>query len=143
MWKLFFTSLLISVATVGLMADSTSDQIMALDKAWAKAVVENDFPAIEKIVAPGLIYSHSDGAVDSREVYLNRLKKGTSVYQSIDFSKMNVTVFGDTAILNARARFKVLADGKQVDNDLSYTHVYQKQNGTWRMIAHQSAKMTP
>lgn len=138
-----FASLLLLVAATGLVADATTEQIMALDKAWAKAVVDNDIPAIEKIVSPSLVYSHSDGAVDTHEVYLNRLKKGTSDYQAIDFSRMDVKLFGDTAILTARARFKVLADGRQIDNDLAYTHVYQKAGGKWRMIAHQSARMAP
>lgn len=140
---LLFSSLLMMLGAFGLMAEDAASQVMALDKAWAKAVVDSDIPAIEKIIAPGLIYSHSDGVVDTREAYLTRLKKGTSDYQAIDFAKMDAKIFGDVAVVTARARFKVLADGKQLNNDIAYTHVYQKQNGAWKMIAHQAAKMQP
>lgn len=140
MWKFLLASLLIVFTTMTLSADSTSDQIMALDRAWAKAVVDKDFAAIERITSPGLIYSHSDGVIDTQAAFLKRLK-GASNYQAIDFSRMEVKLFGDVAILTARARFQVLADGKQIDNDLAYTHVYQKTNGKWVMIAHQSARM--
>lgn len=141
MWKFLLASLLIVFTTMNLSADANSDQIKALDRAWANAVVDSDFAALERITSPELIYSHSDGAVDTREVFFNRLKKNTSDYQAIDISRMDVKLFGDTAILTARAQFKVLVSGNQVNNDLAYTHVYQKTNGKWVMIAHQSALM--
>lgn len=140
---LLISSLLMMVGAMTLMAQDAASQVMALDKSWAKAVVDSDIAAIEKIIAPGLIYSHSDGVIDTREAYLNRLKKGTSDYQAIDFAKMDAKVFGDVVVVTARAQFKVLADGKKINNDIAYTHTYQKQNGAWRMIAHQAAKMQP
>ena len=140
---LLFSSLLMMIGAMSLMAKDAATQVMALDKAWAKAVVNSDIPGIEKIIAPGLIYSHSNGVVDTREAYLTRLKNGTSDYQAIDFAKMDAKVFGDVVVVTARARFKVLADGKQINNDIAYTHIYQKQGGAWRMIAHQAAKMQP
>lgn len=121
----------------------TEDDLIALDKAWAAAVVANDVESVEKICAPDLIYSHSDGQIDSYDVYIGRLRKKTSNYQAIDISKISAKLYGDTAVVNARAFFRVLADGQQINNDLSYTHVYLKRNGEWKMIAHQSAKMPP
>ncbi len=132
---------MLALTAMSLNADATSEQIMSLDRAWAKAVVEKDYTALERITSPNLIYSHSDGMIDTREDFLNRLRKNTSDYQAIDFARMEVKVFGDTAILTARARFHVLAGGRQLNNDLAYTHVYQKTNGNWAMIAHQSALM--
>lgn len=141
MRKLCLSFLLILVAACSLSA-GVEDDVIALDKAWAKAVVDNNVAEVERIVAPGLIYSHSDGVVDTREAYLKRLKTGTSDYQAIDISKISAKAFGDTAIVNVRAVFRVLADGKQMNNELAYTHVYQKQDGKWRMIAHQSARIS-
>lgn len=142
MRKLLLASLLLVFATMNLSADATQDQIKALDRTWAKAVCDSDYATLERVTSPQLIYSHSDGAVDTREDFLNRLRKSTSDYQSIDISRMEVKLFGDTAILTARAQFKVLVDGgRQLNNDLAYTHVYQKTNGKWVMIAHQSALM--
>ncbi|MCZ2153963.1 MAG: nuclear transport factor 2 family protein [Bryobacterales bacterium] len=141
MWKLLLVSLILSLTAMSLNADATSDEIMSLDRAWAKAVVAKDYAALERITSPNLIYSHSDGVIDTREDFLNRLRKNTSDYQAIDFARMEVKVFGDVAILTARARFHVLAGGRQLNNDLAYTHVYQRSHGTWVMIAHQSALM--
>lgn len=141
MWKFLLSSFLILFTAMTLSADATTDQIMKLDREWAKAVVDSDYAALERVTSPGLVYSHSDGAVDTREDFFNRLRKSTSDYQAIDISRMEVKVFGDTAILTARAQFKVLVNGSQVNNDLAYTHVYHKSNGKWVMIAHQSALM--
>lgn len=121
----------------------TEEDLIALDKAWAAAVVANDVASVEKICAPDLIYSHSDGQIDSYDVYLNRLRNKTSNYQAIDISKISAKLYGDTAVVTVRAFFKVLSDGQQIANDLAYTHVYLKRDGEWKMIAHQSARMPP
>jgi len=123
--------------------EDTEEDLIALDKAWAAAVVANDVDSVEKICSKDLIYSHSDGKVDSYDVYLNRLRNKTSNYQAIDISKITAKLHGDTAVVNVRAFFRVLADGEQINNDLSYTHIYLKRDGEWKMIAHQSAKMPP
>jgi ketosteroid isomerase-like protein len=121
----------------------TEEDLIALDRAWAAAVVANDLDSLEKLCAPDLIYAHSDGQVDSYEVYLNRLRNQTSDYQAIDISQISAKLFGDTAVVNVRANFRVLADGRQINNDLAYTHVYLKRDGEWQLIAHQSARMQP
>ena len=120
----------------------TPADLVALDKEWAAAVVANDFAKLEEIISPDLVYSHSDGQVDTAEIYMNRMKKKTSDYQGIDIVKIDAKLFGsDVAVVNARAFFRVNVEGNMVNNDLSYTHVYKKVDGKWRMISHQSAKM--
>lgn len=121
----------------------TEADLVALDKAWAAAVVANDVASVEKICAADLIYAHSNGVIDSYEVYMDRLRNKTSDYQSIDIGEISAKLYGDTAIVNARAAFRVLADGNQVHNDIAYTHVYLKRDGEWKMIAHQAARMAP
>ncbi len=121
----------------------TEADLVAIDKSWAAAVVANDVASLEKLCSPDLIYAHSDGQIDSYEEYLNRLRKKTSNYQAIDISKSSAKLYGDTAVVNARAFFRVLADGNQINNDIAYTHVYQKRDGEWKLIAHQAAKMQP
>ena len=137
---MLLTSLLTFAIAATCFAGSAEDELVALDKSWAKAVEKNDFAAIEAIVDPELVYSHSDGQVDSKEVYMTRLRKGTSVYQAIEFDTINAKLIGgNIGLVNARAMFRVLVDGKQVNNELAYTHVYVKRGGKWKMISHQSA----
>jgi hypothetical protein len=121
----------------------TEADLVALDKSWAAAVVANDVASLEKLCAPDLIYAHSDGQVDTQEEYLNRLRKKTSNYQAIDISKSSAKLYGNTAVVNARAFFRVLADGNQINNDIAYTHVYMKRDGEWKLIAHQAARIPP
>lgn len=121
----------------------TEADLVAIDKSWAAAVVANDIASLEKICAPDLIYAHSDGQIDTYDVYLNRLRKRTSTYQAIDISKSSAKLYGNTAVVNARAYFRVLADGNQINNDIAYTHIYLKRDGEWKLIAHQAAKMQP
>ncbi len=121
----------------------TEEDLIARDRAWAAAVVAKDFIALESIISPELIYCHSSGQLDTAQVYMNSLRSGASDYQVIDISTISAKLFGDTAVVNARANFRVLVGGEQINNSIVYTHVYQKVEGSWRMIAHQAARLAP
>lgn len=121
----------------------TEEDLIARDRAWAAAVVTKDFAALENIISPELIYCHSSGQIDTAAVYMNTLRSGASDYQVIDISSISAKLFGDTAVVNARANFRVLVNENVLNNSIAYTHVYKKIDGSWRMISHQAAKLTP
>lgn len=138
---LLFCSLALTLLGCSSSPTDTEEDLVALDRAWAAAVVADDFASIEKIISPDLVYAHSDGKLDTAESYLNLLRSGASNYQAIDISAISAKLSGDTAVVNARALFRVLVGDNQLNNDIAYTHVYKKTDGEWRMIAHQAARI--
>jgi ketosteroid isomerase-like protein len=136
---------LIALMLVGCTSGSTDteEDVIARDRAWAAAVVGKDWAALEQIISPEMIYCHSSGQLDTAEVYMNTLRSGASDYQVIDISTISAKLFGDTAVVNARANFRVLVTDNLINNSLAYTHVYKKIDGNWRMISHQAARLNP
>lgn len=112
------------------------------ERGWAKGVTANDFALLEKVLAPDLSYTHSNGANDTKASYIGNLKSGKSRYLKVDHEQLDVRLLGkDTAITLCRAAVTTLADGKPNPIKLVFLHVFKKNGGQWQMVAHQSARL--
>lgn len=112
------------------------------ERGWAKGVTTNDYALLGRVLADDLTYTHSTGAVDTKESYIGNIKSGKIKYQKLDHSEIKVQLLSkDTAITIARAAVITVSGGKENPANLSLLHVYVKRGGRWQMVAHQSAKV--
>lgn len=114
------------------------DEIRATEKAWAAAVVAQDFAKLDQFLGAGLIYAHSTGAVESKEEYLKRLRSGAQKYDGIDYEKTSVHVYGDSAVAHSHLTMRGISNGEPFNNRLMMMHVWVKNNGKWQLVAHQT-----
>src|SRR5688572_19028117 len=77
--------------------------VKAAEQAWAKAATENDQAALEKILAPKLVYTHSTGLVEGKPEYMKAVDSFQK-YKTIEFENLKINVYGNAAIVNAKAR---------------------------------------
>ncbi|MBK5291831.1 MAG: nuclear transport factor 2 family protein [Acidobacteriia bacterium] len=131
---------LLTLASAGLMP-ATDAEIQAAEKAWAGAVVRQDFAALEKIYSPKLIYAHSTGNVESKKEYMDRLRGGAQKYAVVDHQKMTIRLHGDTAVAHCHMRMTGVSNGKPFDDRLMLLHVWVKREGRWQLAAHQTTKL--
>jgi len=130
------------MAVPAVCADDAAKAVEAAERGWAKGVTTNDFALLEKVLGADLTYTHSTGAVDTRDSYIGNLKSGKSKYVKVDHDMLKVQVLGkDTAITICKAQVVTMADGKPNPAHLSFLHVFQKRGGQWVMVAHQSARL--
>ena len=122
-------------------AGAEEDAIRQAEKQWAQAVVSRDFAALEKILAPGLIYAHSTGVIETKEDYLGKLRSGRQRYDVIDHEKTTVKVYGDAAVAHSIVVMKGESAGKPFDSHLMMMHFWVKQGGVWRLAAHQTTRL--
>jgi uncharacterized protein (TIGR02246 family) len=112
------------------------------ERGWARGVTTNDFALLEKVLAPDLVYTHSTGAVDSRDSYIEKLRSGKSRYLKVDYSELKVRLLTpDIALTHCRAVIVTLQEGKEHSDRLALLHVFKKNGGQWQMVAHQSARL--
>lgn len=116
--------------------------VEAAERAWAKAMMENDFPKLEEILADDLYYSHSNFAEDTKRSYIDNLKSGKARYWVLDIQSLNVRMLdARTALVSAVAEYQTKApDGSRQTSILKTLHVYRKNDGRWQLTAHQSAR---
>jgi ketosteroid isomerase-like protein len=116
--------------------------VKAAEQAWAKAATENDQAALEKILAPKLVYTHSTGLVEGKPEYMKAVDSFQK-YKTIEFENLKINVYGNAAIVNAKARMVGTTRGTPFDNQLLIIHVWVKQGGKWQLAAHQTTRLNP
>jgi uncharacterized protein (TIGR02246 family) len=133
--------LALSLAAAGASgADGPAAEVAALERQWAQAQVKADVALLGRIYADDIVYVHSSGDVDTRARLLERVGGGSLRYQKLELVDPRVRVYGDAAVVNGAFDVVVQVDGQPVNHRVLYVHVYARQGGTWRMVAHQTTK---
>jgi len=140
--RIFFTGVLAAfLPLASAQSGSTDNDVRKAEEAWAAAVKVSDASALDKLLANDLVYTHSTGNVDTRTDYLSKMKAGTQKYTDLQYSGMKVRTWnGDTAVVNSQLRMLGATNGTPFDNTVYVIHVWVKQGGTWKLVAHQTTR---
>ena len=120
------------------------EAIAATDAADAKrieALVKGDLEALDKIFAKDMIYTHSNGKVDTKESLLAALKEGKTKYLSVGLSDKKHQNYGNTVIIAGIAEIKVKAGENEVSFKARFTEVWTRQKGEWHFAAWQTTRL--
>jgi ketosteroid isomerase-like protein len=115
--------------------------ILKVEQEWEDALIQSDIAALDRVYADSLIYTHSSGSVDDKATYIGNIKSGVTKYESMKRDDIKVGVYGDTALVNCHWQVYVTARGDKITTNARYLHVYVKQKGQWRMVAHQATRI--
>jgi ketosteroid isomerase-like protein len=117
-------------------------EVEKAERSFGESIVKADVPALEKLLASDLVYTHSSGTRDTRDSFLSNIRGGTLKYEKMDYSKIEPQmVRDDVAFVAARAEVRVVSSGKPNDMKLSLLHVFVRRQGRWQLVAHQSARL--
>ena len=113
----------------------TADQILALEQRRFKAMCAGDVGALDELLHRGLIYTHSSGAVDSKESYLRGLRDKVWDYHSIKPSNERVSVYAGTALVHCRLSIDLTARNVPKLIDAAALAVWIEDAGRWQVAA--------
>jgi len=119
----------------------SEDELRQAEKAWAAAVTQRDFNALERLLHDDLIYAHSTGVIETKQQYVGRLRTGAQRYDRIEHEKITVKLHGNAAVVHAFVRMTGEADKRPFDNRLMILHLWVRQGNQWRLAAHQSTQL--
>ena len=109
--------------------------------AWATAVKSKDLAALDKMFLPGLVYAHATGPIESKDVYINRLKEGKQRYDSVTIESTRVFPYGDSALSHSIVRVTGVNSAGPFNDHVMMMHMWVKQGGAWRLAGHQTTKV--
>lgn len=109
--------------------------------ALVKAMESGDRTALEKLSSEHLSYGHSGGHVENKAAFVEAIASGTSDFLTIEISKQSIDVTGKNAIVRHQLDAKTLDKGKPGEAHLNILYVFRKENGEWKMLARQAAKI--
>ena len=114
-------------------------QVLQAEKDRFAAMIKGDRPALEKLLADDLTYTHSSSVLDTKAAYMAGLRSGKSKYEAIDRKPSTVRLYGDTAIITGDAQIKLRS--QPAPFWIRYTLMYVKQGAAWKMVAWQSTRI--
>jgi len=121
-----------------------SDEAAVKDsvEALRKALLAADKSQLEQLAADQLSYGHSSGKVQSKAEFVDGVVTRKAVVKSLDFPELTVAVAGDAAIARHLYVSDSETDGKPDHTRIGMLAVWQKQDGSWKLLARQGYKLT-
>jgi len=124
-------------------ASADEDAVAKKVEAFRAAQVAADAKAFEALCAPELSYSHSDGRVEDKAVFIANATNGKSKWLSLKYEDAKVRVVGDAAIVRFHwlGEQEAVADGKKSSTNLHILMNWQKQGADWKLLSRASTKL--
>jgi hypothetical protein len=121
-----------------------ADDAAEVERAFAAlraAVAAKDAAVVERLVDPGYVFFHGLGEVDTRAVFLNKMRAGRLARQVSEVTEYEpaIRVFGDTAVRSWVVRFRRPDLG--IDDWGRGTAVLARRDGAWRFVSQQTGTL--
>jgi ketosteroid isomerase-like protein len=124
-------------------AASSADEktVAALVEKLRGAMVSGSRADLEPLVSSELSYAHSDGRVQSREEFVSDITSKKSDFVRIELKKQFLHVIGRTAVVQHVLIADTNDGGKAGHVSLGVVLIWNKDRGTWRLIARRAFKV--
>jgi len=142
MIKKLICLIMISGIISGALAQSKDEAaVTAAVESLRKAMVDGDKAGLQNITADQLSYGHSSGKVEDKATFVDNIVSGKSDFVTIDLTNQTITVAGDAAIVRHALAATTNDNGTPGSVKLNILLVWQKQKGTWKLLARQAVKV--
>jgi ketosteroid isomerase-like protein len=118
-------------------------RVLALEKAWNRALEEKDAKALDMILANTLVSVDIDGSVQSKGEFLASIKAPDFQASQAVTEQSNVEVYGNTAVVAGVFRIKGTEKGKPFLHRERFVDTWIKTNGAWQCVATTSTLIAP
>jgi hypothetical protein len=99
--------------------------------------VENKIDSLENVIHEKFIAVSSNGSIQTKTQYLDKLKGGNFVHNKIEVEENKSTVSQNTATIIGKGKFTITASGQTNTIHLSYMEVFIRLNkdSPWQIFA--------
>jgi ketosteroid isomerase-like protein len=125
-------------AAMGSADDETIREIIEMEREAREASIHRDADFSARTLADDYVAISPLGQVTTKQDTLSARKSGQLRYDTIDISDMVVRVYGDTAVVTARADVKGHQLGEDFSGPYRYTRVWVRRTGHWQAVSYQA-----
>jgi ketosteroid isomerase-like protein len=133
---------LITAMETGMTEASVQQEIIRLEQARCRALVEADIDSLEKLVSDDVVHVHANGKADDRRAYLAMV--GSQIrFLEAGRERLDVRVYGDTAIATGRLDQTIVIkeSGQRVDMRVMTTQVWVRRGERWQQASFQATNL--
>ena len=116
----------------------TVREILDLERQAKDAAVHRDPTFSQRMLADDYLAITPLGQVITKADTVAARKSGQLRYDSIEISEVMVRVYGNTAVVTARAAVKGTDLGEEFDGSYRFTRVWVRRSGRWLAASYQA-----
>jgi ketosteroid isomerase-like protein len=115
-------------------------ELERLEDEWMARMQARDMDRLEELVAPGFRFMaiHLNPEPMTREQWMEAARSGYTIV-SYAFERMDVDVFGDTAVIHARYSQMANYEQTNLSNVFRLTDVWARGAHGWQVVARHSS----
>lgn len=104
-------------------------------------MVNPDSAILASLASDELVYVHSSGTVRDKQGFIDEFMKGWTVFTSVKLLDQTIKITGENAIVRHRLVADANIPGYPPVIDIIILMVWRKEDGQWKMLARQAAKL--
>jgi Domain of unknown function (DUF4440) len=139
--KWIFSLLVILFAAPSFAQSNAESDVLNVSRDMFRWEVEGKMDSLENLFGDKLVIISSTGTSKSKTEYLNDLKAGKPVHNSIDVQQSSARIIGTTAIVWGKGVFSVSVNENKSTLNLSYMEVFVIQDKNWKLIALHASRL--
>ena len=116
----------------------TIREIIEMERQAREASIRRDSEFSQRTLAEDYVAITPLGQVTTKQDTVSARKSGQLRYDTINVSDMVVRVYGDTAVVTARADVKGHQLGEDFSGPYRYTRVWVRRTGHWQAVSYQA-----
>jgi hypothetical protein len=112
--------------------EAAAEEVRQAERERCRAISEQDWPALERLLADDLTHTHMQGRVDDRAAMLENLRRRP---RTVRRGELRVRLYRDVAVMNGR-QYLDMGDG-EIENEA--IQVWHRSEDGWRQVAFQAS----
>jgi ketosteroid isomerase-like protein len=114
--------------------------LRGVHNAWFEGLLAEDTKSLNKVLSEDVTLGFPGGNAMPRAEFLSLLQSGELFYDTAEHESVGFRIYGNTAVATGRSNLTYRYKGTKDFERLSYTAVYARTNGEWKMVAWQSTR---
>ena len=113
-------------------------EIVDMERQAKEASLHRDVDFSQRTLAEDYVAISPLGQITTKQDSVSSRRSGQLRYDTINITDMVVRVYGDTAIVTARADVKGHQLGEDFSGPYRYTRVWVRRSGRWQTVSYQA-----
>jgi len=114
----------------------TIREIVDMERQAKEATLHRDAEFTQRTLADDYVAITPLGQVTTKQEAISVRKSGQLRYEAMNVSDMVVRIYGDTAVVTARADVKGHQLGEDFSGPYRYTRVWVRRSGRWQTVSY-------
>ena len=117
---------------------TTIREIVEMERQAKEASLRRDADFSQKTLAEDYVAITPLGQVTTKQDTVSARKSGQLRYETINVTDMVIRIYGDTAVVTARAEVKGHQLGEDFSGPYRYTRIWVRRTGHWQAVSYQA-----